>query len=566
MAVDFNKGMRPNLYELMQEGPGGELQPATTETLGGVIIGRGINVEEDGTISVIAPAPVDSYTKEEIDAQQEAQDYNINSNALAIERLEDAVDDTYSKADIDSQQQAQDASISANASDIVGIKGDVDTIKVEQITQNTNISVNAQSILAHTNQINSLAAYNDTQDDAIAANTTAISANTTAIANNANAIQNEATARENMDSTLAANIATNVAAIAAEVANRENADSELSDALDALTTALETLATTIATDSTLGLIKTDSAKNIETDANGKLIVKGRLGQFSSQEVPNGGVYYPETIEPTSVGSSSFLMTDGAKGLNAGPREFCILAGANLTCRRASAGATTYNFRNTQANRGALFAAQNGFAAIDQTDATENGTAKIVDISFENGNPISFYFGVEETDNDIIVTLERTINPETTNTKMRIYGFVTGSDIIAIGQGTGAYGGKAIALGQSCYTQANQVIALGNGVIVLGNNSAGFGHTHLINKQFCFAAGQGHDFTNGKNGSSAVGIASDISNDTLFAVGNGVYAASGAITRSNAFEVVNDGIILKSPNETRFKIIVDNSGNLVTTQL
>lgn len=561
MAVDFDKGMRPNLYELMQEGPGGELHPATTETLGGVIIGRGINVEEDGTISVTAPAPVDTYTKEEIDAQQEAQDYNINSNALAIERLEDAIDNTYSKAEIDSQQQAQDTSILTNASDIVGIKSDIDSIKDEQITQNTNINVNAQTILAHTNQINSLADYNDTQDEAIAANTTAIANNTTAITNNATAIQNEATARESMDSTLAGNIAANVASIAAEVAARESGDSELQSALDALTEALTTLSETIASDSQLGLIKTDSSKFIETDSDGKLIIGGRLGQF-----PNGGVYYPETIEPARVGASAFLMTDGAKGLNTGSREFCILAGANLTCRTAAAGTTQYNFRNNQNNRATLFAAQNGFAAIDQADATTNGTAKIIDISFANGNPISFYFGVEETNNDIIVTLERTINPEATTTKMRTYGFVTGSDIIAIGQGTGVNGGKAIALGQSCYAGANQVIALGNSVIVLANNSAGFGHTHYIDKQFCFAAGQGHDFSNGKNGSSAVGIASEISNDTLFAVGNGTFAGSGNITRSNAFEVVNDGVILKSPNNTRFKISVDNSGNIVTTQL
>lgn len=560
MAIDFDKGMRPNLYELMQN-PSGELEPATAETLGGVKIGRGVNVEPDGTISVTAPAPIDTYTKEEIDAQQEAQDYNINSNTLAIERLETAVDDTYTQEEIDAQQSAQDSAINANATAISSIEGAISSIQAEQQTQNTNISVNATAINAHTSQINSIADYQDTQDENISANRTAIANNTNAINANTTAIANETTARENMDSTLAANIAANVAAIAAEVANRENADSELSDALDALTTALETLSTTIATDSTLGLVKTDSARFIETDENGVLKIGGRLGQF-----PDGGVYYPETIEPTNVSKSSFLITDGAKGLNAGGREFCILAGANLTCRTAAAGTTQYNFKNNQGNRAALFAAQNGFAAIDQADATTNGTAKIVDISFANGNPISFYFGVEEKNNDIIVTLDRSINPETTTTKMRTYGFVTGSDIIAIGQGTGVNGGKAIALGQSCYVGAFQAIALGNNVIVVANNSAGFGHTHYIDKQFCFAAGQGHDFSNGKAGSSAVGIASEISNDTLFAVGNGTYATSGNITRSNAFEVVDDGIILKSPNNTRFKISVDDSGIISTNQV
>lgn len=529
MAVDFNKGMRPNLYELMQGGSGGELQPATRDTLGGVIVGRGIDLEDDGTISVTAPAPVDTYTKEEIDAQQEAQNYNINSNTLAIERLEAAVADTYTQDEIDTQQATQDANITANTSAISTMQTDIQNIHAEQQTQNTNIGVNAAAILAHASQLEYISGQQTQQDTNIAENAAAIATHAAAIAANAAAIAAETSNREAQDTTLASNIAD--------------------------------LASRIANDSTLGLIKTDSAKFIETDENGVLKIGGRLGQF-----PNGGVYYPETIEPTTVGPSSFLMTDGAKGLNAGGREFCILAGANLTCRKAEAGTTQYNFKNTQANRAALFAAQNGFAAIDQADATENGTAKIVDISFANGSPISFYFGVEERNNDIIVTLERSINPEATTTKMRTYGFVTGSDIIAIGQGTGVYGGKAIALGQSCYAGAYQVIALGNGVIVVANNSAGFGHTHYIDKQFCFAAGQGHDFSNGKDGSSAVGIASEISNDTLFAVGNGTYAASGNITRSNAFEVVGDGIILKSPNDTRFKISVDNSGIISATQM
>ena len=88
---------------------------------------------------------------------------------------------------------------------------------------------------------------------------------------------------------------------------------------------------------------------------------------------------------------------------------------------------------------------------------------------------------------------------------------------------------------------------------------------MVNKQFCFAGGQGHDFTNGSNGAGAVGIASRIDSNTAFAVGNGVFNSNGDITRSNAFEVTKDGgIILKSPGGTRYKITVDNSGNLTTT--
>ena len=203
-------------------------------------------------------------------------------------------------------------------------------------------------------------------------------------------------------------------------------------------------------------------------------------------------------------------------------------------------------------------------AIDQTDATENGTALMTDISFANGNPISAYFGPTESGNDIIITVDRTVNPSASTTKLRMYGTSTSTDVIIAGQGNGASGGKAISLGQACHAGGNQCIAFGNSSLSLANNSVAFGHTHLVNKQFCFSAGQGHDFTNGSNGAGAVGICSEISSDTAFAVGNGVFNSNGNITRSNALEVKTDGsIVLKSPNGTKYKITVDDSGNITT---
>ena len=42
---------------------------------------------------------------------------------------------------------------------------------------------------------------------------------------------------------------------------------------------------------------------------------------------------------------------------------------------------------------------------------------------------------------------------------------------------------------------------------------------------------------------------------------------GNITRSNAFEVTKDGgVVLKSPNGTRYKIAVDDSGTLSITPI
>ena len=137
----------------------------------------------------------------------------------------------------------------------------------------------------------------------------------------------------------------------------------------------------------------------------------------------------------------------------------------------------------------------------------------------------------------------------------------------VGQGCGASGGKAISLGQSCYASGNQCIAFGNSSLSLANNSVALGHTQLVDKQFCFAAGQGHDFTNASNGTGAVGIASFMDSNTAFAVGNGVFNSNGNITRSNAFEVTKDGgIVLKSPDGSRFKITVSDSGAISATKL
>lgn len=315
-----------------------------------------------------------------------------------------------------------------------------------------------------------------------------------------------------------------------------------------------------ATDSVTGTIKLNTAQSIGMDANGKLTVGGRLGQY-----PDGGVFYPTTIEPTLVGPSTFMMTDGAKYLSLGGRTFGIMAGVNLTCKSAAAGTTQYRLSNNQSNRFACFACRGGRLAIDQTDATENGTALMTDISFANGDPIRAYFGPTESSNDIIITVDRTVNPSASTTKLRMYGTSTSTDVIVVGQGNGASGGKAISLGQACHAGGNQCIAFGNSSLSLANNSVAFGHTNLVNKQFCFCAGQGHDFTNGSNGAGAVGIASEISSDTAFAVGNGVFNSNGNITRSNALEVKTDGsIVLKSPNGSRWKITVANDGTLSTT--
>lgn len=109
-----------------------------------------------------------------------------------------------------------------------------------------------------------------------------------------------------------------------------------------------------------------------------------------------------------------------------------MAGAGLTCKSAAAGTTQYRLTNSQSNRFACFAGKNGGLAIDQNDAATNGTATITDISFANGNPISAYFGPNESSNDIIITVSRTVNPNAATTKLRIYGTSTSSDVFVAG--------------------------------------------------------------------------------------------------------------------------------------
>ena len=121
----------------------------------------------------------------------------------------------------------------------------------------------------------------------------------------------------------------------------------------------------------------------------------------------------------------------------------------------------------------------------------------------------------------------------------------------------------LSLGQSTFAGGHQNIAFGNSVYVNANNSVGFGHTMLINKQFCFGAGQGHDFTNGSNGTAGLGTWSEIVSTTKLAVGNGTaYDA-----RSNIFEVRDNAgatqAILKSPNGTKYALTVDDAGNITT---
>ena len=311
-----------------------------------------------------------------------------------------------------------------------------------------------------------------------------------------------------------------------------------------------------ATDSTLGLVKTNTTESITLNSSGQLTVGGRLGQY-----PSGGVFYPTDIEPSGVGTSSFLITDGAKNINAASRTFAIMAGVNITCKSATAGSTQYRVSNTQGNRFICAAVKDGRLALNQTDAIQNGTALITSIEYNDGGDVAATFGATEAKNDIVITVDRTVNPSAATTTLRAYGTNSNGDNILVGQGVGGSGDKGMSLGQSTFIGGNQTLAFGNSVHVMANNSAGFGHTNLVNKQFCLVSGQGHDTTNGKNGVAAFGLWSDIGPTTALAVGNGTaYDA-----RKNIFEVVDNSgqtvVRLMSPSGTVHELYVTNMGVL-----
>lgn len=314
--------------------------------------------------------------------------------------------------------------------------------------------------------------------------------------------------------------------------------------------------TDYATDSTYGIVKTNSAQSVTLNANGQIEVGGRLGQF-----PNGGVYYPTDRTFANVGNYTFAITD-AQGMSMSNREFVIAGGANITLKTsAAAGSTVYQVSNTYANRIALSNYVGGVATRQESTAG-TFTVPITSIKFANGNDVTPYSGGTESNNNIVITTNGSANPSDATTQIRIYGKFASTDIISAGQGNSSTGGKCLQVGQHCMNYgSSQVIQVGNTIYSSANNSAQFGRQHINKQTDSLLAGYGHDNSNGSQGASAVGLWSNITSTTAFAVGNG----TAATARSNAFEVTKDsGIILKAPNGTRYKITVDNSGNVTTT--
>lgn len=318
-----------------------------------------------------------------------------------------------------------------------------------------------------------------------------------------------------------------------------------------------------ATENTLGLVKLNPSQSIGVNASGQLTVGGRLGQFPTTT----GIYASADRDPRAVGDASFLITD-AMGMSLDTnRAFALVSGYGVTCRSAAAGTTQYRVANNYANRLKCKMAEGGFASINEATSKVQRIVPVVSVTI-GGNPYTPDSSPNPsgTANDIIITTEETLNPDSAMTNIRLFGVMKSYSTVHVGNGIASLGGGRNLFVGGGITKAgssNDDCAVGADMYVSGNGNAAFGRWHIMAKNRGFAAGTGHDFTNARGeGAAAVGQYSLVDANTLFAVGDG----TSHVARSNAFEVVDGGIVLKSPDASRWKITVDNSGNLTTTKL
>jgi hypothetical protein len=316
-----------------------------------------------------------------------------------------------------------------------------------------------------------------------------------------------------------------------------------------------------ATDSVAGIVKTNSAQNITLNSNGQLEVGGRIGQFAGTT----GLFAPNNRDPRAVGDYSFLITDAMGMALDTSRAFALVSGLGVTCKSAAAGSTEYRVTNNYTNRIICKAAEGGYISLSEAKSNVERIVPVVSVTI-NGSSFTPDSSVNSS-NDIVIKTSETLNPDAATTSIRIFPVMKSYSTAHIGNGIASWGGGRNFLlggGVTKDGSGNDNCVVSNGAYVNGNGNGVFGRYHIIRKNRGFFAGQGHDSTNATGeGVSAIGQYSYIDANTMFAVGNG----SSHTARLNAFEVLKDSsIVLRSPNGSRWKIAVDNSGNVNTTKL
>ena len=319
----------------------------------------------------------------------------------------------------------------------------------------------------------------------------------------------------------------------------------------------------IATDSEYGFVKLNPSQNIDVNVDGQLTVGGRLGQTEQ-----GGLYSPVSANPTLVDMNALLLS-GMSGLSVGNGALALLRGSGITVKSAAPGTTEYHVSNTYINRLACAGLQApGAVCIINEAAEPTGNYSNILSCKINGASFLPHSGADDPNNDIVITVDKSANPDTTITSLRCYPPATKSSSFYAGQQVGARSGLAnVVVGQQCFSDTGNVVAMVSAQSYnTGNGTAIFGRYHNSRKNRWFMSGTGHDTTNGRSEAGAVvGQYSVITPDTIFAVGNG----TSTTARKNAFEVVDGGIVIPSSTSgstKKFKITVDDSGTISATEV
>ena len=296
---------------------------------------------------------------------------------------------------------------------------------------------------------------------------------------------------------------------------------------------------TQATDTTTGTIKLNPNENININENWQLTVGGRLWQTAE-----GGLYSPVSANPTIVDKNALLLSD-MSGLSVSNGALALLRGANVNVKSAAPGTTEYHVANTYLNRLQCVGLQyTGAVCIINEDAEPTWNFSNILSCKINGASFTPNSNWDDPDNDIIITVDKTCNPDTTVTQIRCYTAATKSSSFYAGQMVWGYSGLAnVIVGQSVFTNTGNVVAMIAAQSYNNwNGNAIFWRYHNSLKNRWFMSGTWHDTTNGRTESGAVVWQySDIKPDTLFAVWNG----TDHLNRSNAFEVTEGGISLPS---------------------
>lgn len=279
-------------------------------------------------------------------------------------------------------------------------------------------------------------------------------------------------------------------------------------------------------------------------------ILGRLGD---------GLFYPADLKPDAIERGSLLLGEARREIM-GRQSLAVSVGLNVNLAvEAPTGATEYRLANTLQNR-ILAQAFVGAAACTNINTTSE-MARVISVAHEDGTPVNA--GTSASNTPIVITTEFTANKYEPTKTLRVYPKKAGfANLYAGAAGsTSGTAGYSVVAGQGVRNDGNASLVVGNTIYNAGSSSLVTGRNQINHKQNALLAGEGHDTLDARDGVAAVGKYSVLDANTLFAVGSGT---SGR--RKNAFEVRLDGIVLASPNGTRWLIEVDNDGVLKTRRL